>query len=156
MIKIIKSPNPILKKKTTDVKVIDAKILDLIDKMWPLLQEKGVGLAAPQVGYSLNFTIIGFEPNKKQISENPEIKSIPKMILINPALVWNSKDQSTEKEGCLSVEKLEVSVPRFKKIHLEYQDPELKRHKIKAKGYLARVLQHELDHLKGKLITDYL
>jgi peptide deformylase len=155
MIKIVKAPDPILTKKTNDIEKIDGALLKLIDQMREVLKDKGVGLAAPQVGISKNFAIIGFEPTEKQLKEDPKAIPVPKMVLINPKIVWCSKDLGTEKEGCLSVDKIEVSVPRFKRIHLRYQDTNLKQQKIKAKGYLARVLQHEVDHLNGKLITDY-
>ena len=155
MIKIVKTPDPILTRKTHSVEKIDAKILKLVDEMWETLKGKGVGLAAPQVGSNLCLAIIGFTPTEEQLKKDPDIVPVPKMILINPRIAWSSKDKSTEKEGCLSIEKVEVNVPRFKKIHLQYQDTNLKRKTIKAKGYIARILQHEVDHLNGKLITDY-
>jgi len=153
--KIIKAPNPILKKKTKDVKKIDAEVSALIDNMFTALEKLGVGLAAPQVGKSLNLAVIGFKPTDEQLKENPDLTEIPKLVLINPKICWKSKDIGLEKERCISVENLEISVPRNKKIHLEYQDEEFKKSKIKARGYLARIIQHEIDHLNGKLISDY-
>lgn len=156
--KIIQAPSKILKKKSEPVEKIGQDILKLIEEMWQTLNEvKGVGLAAPQISKSISLAIIGFEPTSEMIKKNPELKrkSIPKIVFINPKIVWRSQDKSTEKEGCLSCEKVEVDVPRFKKIHVEFQNEKTKRQKIKARGYLARVIQHEIDHLNGRLITDY-
>lgn len=155
MIKIVKDPDPILRQKTKNVEKIDAKFLRLIDEMWEVIEDKGVGLAAPQVGKGLNFSVIGFNPTEERLKKDPDLIVIPKMVLINPCITWKSKGVSVEKEGCLSIDKIEVSVPRHKKVHIKYQDLKLKRQTIKAKGYFARVLQHETDHLCGKLITDY-
>jgi len=155
MIKIVKVPDPILRKKTEDVKKIDARLLDFIDEMRKMIKDKGVGLAAPQVGKSLNFSVIGFTPSEEQLKKDPDLVAIPEIVLINPHITWKSKDTAVEKEGCLSIDKTEVSVPRHKKIHIKYQDIKMKPQTIKARGYLARVLQHETDHLQGKLITDY-
>lgn len=156
--KIIQAPSKILKKKSKPVEKIGQDILKLIEEMWQTLNKvKGVGLAAPQISKSISLAIIGFEPTEDMLAKDPVLKSkiLPKIVFINPKIVWNSQDKSVEKEGCLSCEKVEVDVPRFKKIHVEFQNEKAKRQKIKARGYLARVIQHEIDHLNGRLITDY-
>lgn len=154
--KIIQAPNKILKTKSKSVEKIDEKVLDLIEEMWKTLDEaSGVGLAAPQIGKSISLAVIGFEPSEKMLEKHPDIKSIPKKVLINPIIVWNSPDKSIEKEGCLSCGKAEIEVPRYKKIHVEHLDEKGRKQKIKARGYIARIIQHEIDHLNGKLITDY-
>lgn len=155
MNEIVKTPNPILRKKTEDVKRVDARLLKLIDQMWKTLEGKGVGLAAPQVGKSINLAIIGFTPTEEQLKKDPDIAAVPNMVIINPKIVWKSKDMKVEKEGCLSIEKIEVDVERYKKIHLQYKDKNMQKKTLKAKGYIARILQHEIDHLNGRLITDY-
>lgn len=128
----------------------------MIGRMWRTLDEaSGVGLAAPQVGKSISLAVIGFEPSKKMLEKHPDIKSVPKKVLINPKIMWNSPDKSVEKEGCLSCGKLEIEVPRYKKIHVEHLDKKGHKRKIKARGYMARIIQHETDHLDGRLITDY-
>lgn len=155
MIKIVKTPDPILRKKTKNVEKIDAGLLKLISEMREIIKTSGVGLAAPQVGKSLNFSVIGFTPSEEQLKKDPEIIAIPELVLINPCITWKSKDMTVEKEGCLSIDKIEVNVPRHKKIHIKYKNTDMKQQVIKAKGYFARVLQHEIDHLQGKVITDY-
>jgi peptide deformylase len=156
--KIIQAPNKILKKKSKLVEKIDHSILKLIEEMWQTLAGvKGVGLAAPQIDKSVSLAIIGFEPTDEMLKKDPKLqqKVLPRIVFINPKIVWNSQEKSIEKEGCLSCDKIEIDVPRFKKIHVEFKDEKLKRKKIKARGYLARVIQHEIDHLNGVLITDY-
>jgi len=154
--KIVEQPDKILKKKTRQIEKIDEDLIELIENMWPALEQaKGVGLAAPQIGKSISLAIVGFEPTEEMLKKNPGLKSIPKTVLINPKIIWSSLDKSVEKEGCLSCGKTEIDVPRYKKIHVEHLDEKGRRKKLKARGYFSRVLQHEIDHLNGILITDY-
>lgn len=155
---IIKYPNKILQTKTQNVEKIDDEILGLIRNLFETLHKSkrpGVGLAAPQVGISLNLTVIGFEPTEQEMKEEKDLKPVPVTVLINPKTTWLSKETVIDKEGCLSVDNTVIDVPRFQKIHIEYIDENGKRQKLKAKNYIARVLQHEIDHLQGKLIVDY-
>ncbi len=153
---IIKAPNPILTQKTQEVEKVDTKIKELVRDMFETLGgQEAVGLAAPQIGKSLRLAVIGFEPTKEQLKENPDLESVPKIVFINPYLTFKSKDKNVEKEGCLSVAAQTVVVPRHSKIHVEFLDENGQKTKMKARGYLARVIQHEIDHLEGKLITDY-
>jgi peptide deformylase len=154
---ITKFPDPILSQKTQDIKKIDKATRDLIARLWEELEKEpiGIGLAAPQIGEPYSIAVIHFEPSKEQLKKNQEIKPIPKTVLINPKIVWKSKDIAVEKEGCLSIPDIEVEVPRYKKVHVEYLDENGKKQKIKARGLLARLLQHEIDHLYGRKIIDY-
>jgi len=153
---ILSSPNPILKTKTKDIVKIDQAVRSLIKTLFDVLSTKdGVGLAAPQIGQPYNVAVLYFEPTQKHIKEDPDIKPIPKTVLINPKIIWQSKEQDTLKEACFSVVKNEVAVPRAKKIHVEFLDESGHKRKLKAKGYFARAIQHEIDHLQGKVITDY-
>lgn len=115
----------------------------------------GVGLAAPQIGIPYKIAVIGFEPTEDEIRKKPDIIRIEQMVLVNPRITWHSNELATEKEGCLSIEGETFDVPRYQKIHLEYQDETGKKKKIKARGYLARVIQHETDHLYGLTIGRY-
>jgi len=154
--KIVTYPEKVLQNRTKDIGKIDKKVRDLIPKMWKGLEEsKGVGLAAPQIGVNLNIAVIGFDPTPEQLEKDPSLKPIPHMVLINPKVTWSQKGEKIEKEACLSVPQKEVMVPRPSKIHLEFLDESGKRRKLKAKGLMARVIQHELDHLNGKLIVNY-
>jgi len=154
--KIFTAPDKVLSQEAKSIDKIDAEVLELVDKMWSTLgQAGGVGLAAPQIGRSIRLAIVGFEPTPEQKEKNPKIQSVPRKVLINPKIVWSSKDMNTDREGCLSLPKVEVDVARHKKIHVVHLDKKGKKQKTKARGYSARVIQHELDHLNGKLITDY-
>lgn len=153
---IITVPNPILYKKSKKVELIDQEVLDLISGMKKLLDSaEGVGLAAPQVGKSIAVIVTGFSPTKEQLEKNPDLTPVPEIALINPEITWKSKEMMIEKEGCLSVPGKMIPVSRHNKIHLEYLDKNGKKNKLKARGYLARVFQHEIDHLEGKVIECY-
>ena len=153
--KILTLPDQHLRHSTRNVLKVDEKIKALIARMFEALEEStGVGLAAPQIGENLNIIVLGFEPDDKQ-REKLKLTPVPKMVLINPRLISTSKQIVVEKEGCLSVPRTEVAVPRFQKIQIEYMDEDGRKRKFKARGFLARVIQHELDHLQGKTIADY-
>jgi len=153
---IVKDPDKTLSTKSEEIVEIDDKIKDLIKKMWKVLSGvEGVGLAAPQIGVNLKISVIGFEPTESQLKKNPDLKPIKKMVIINPKILWSSKETIVEKEGCLSVEGKEIVVPRFEKIHVEYLDENGEKKKLKARGYFARVIQHEIDHLNGYTIRHY-
>ena len=147
---IVQAPNKILNSKAKNIIKFDSKIKNIAEQMFEVKEKKNaIGLAANQIGLDLNMAIIGY---KKKKDEDP---SIPELVLINPKLVWTSKEKQVDSEGCLSIPNEKIDVPRAKKIHLEYYDLEGKRRKLKAKGLTARVILHELDHLKGRKITDY-
>ncbi len=146
---IVKAPNKILDLKTKEVTKIDSNIKKLVNKMFEIKNErKAVGLAANQIGEPYKIAITGYK------AENDKEKDIPEYVLINPKILVRSKDKIVQKERCLSVEK-EYDVPRSKKIIVEYQDLEGNKRKIKTRGILSRIIQHEIDHLEGKKISDY-
>lgn len=115
-------------------------------------KQGGVGLAGPQIGIDKQIAVIGFTPSEEQLKKNPKLITIDQFVIINPKITWRSKEMIVEKEGCLSIKDEQFDVPRFSKIHLEYQDENGKKKKMKARGYLARILQHETDHLGGLTI----
>lgn len=151
-------PNPILKKKSIEIKKIDEDLADLVLNMVETLHlNKGVGLAAPQIGKNIKLIVIEFDPTR--YFEGDELllkknKAIPLTILINPKIISTSKDTTVEPESCLSCPEVEVDIPRFKSIKVLAQNLKGERIKIRAKDYFARILQHEIDHLDGILITD--
>jgi peptide deformylase len=151
---LIESSNPILHEKTKPVEKFDKELLILVENLFQYLEGlEGVGLAAVQVGVPTCVAVLEYTRQEK---DEKEMQSIPKTVLINPKITWKGKDQDIKIEACFSLPKFECKVPRYKKIHLEYFDEVGKRHKLKAKGFLARVIQHEIDHLDGKLINEYL
>lgn len=128
-----------------DTPALHALVQDLQDTM---LVANGAGLAAPQVGVDLQVVIFGSgRPNPRY----PEADPVPYTVLCNPVLTPLSPQEDTDWEGCLSVPGLRGKVPRF--VHLRYQGFDLKGQAIDrtVSGFHARVVQHECDHLVGKL-----
>lgn len=150
--KIIQNPNKILRNKTEEVEKIDAGIKNIIAKMKKALSESSaaVALAAPQIGITKRIVITGFKPKDK------DAEIIPELCLINPRIIKSSAETIKNEEGCLSLmeEEIRGDVVRAKKIILEAMDEKGKIQKIKAEGFFARVLQHEIDHLNGILFVD--
>ncbi len=142
VLKIVQEGNPVLRKKTGPVKEPKSpEIQRLISGMIITMKAaKGIGLAAPQVGVSLSIFTTDIE-EKISIFVNPEIKDI-------------STEQIPFEEGCLSVQKIWGPVIRPKKLTIKAMDENGKPFKIRAKGLLARVIQHEMDHLNGTLFID--
>lgn len=152
LLKVVTAPNPILYQKTKEVKEFDDDLKAFVADMVPTMRkEDGVGLAAPQVGSSKRVAVIEFAP---QSEEEAEHSPIPLTIIINPKIISHSKQTNTTEEGCLSLPDITLNIPRYNKIKVLYYDLEGHRKKIKASGLFARVLQHEIDHLNGILITD--
>ncbi len=148
-LKIYKVGDSILREETEKVKNIDGKLVEFIKKMfYTMYQNKGIGLAATQVGSNKQFFIADLKLNHDQ--EKSE-----KFILINPVIV-DAEGSEVGEEGCLSVPGITESVKRKYKVLLKAIDINGKEIEIEAEGLLARVFQHELDHLHGKLFIDYL
>ncbi len=135
--------NPILRQKSKEVKEITAEIKRLALDMTETMEVKdGLGLAAPQVSQLLRIIVVKPEPEQKSL------------ILINPEIKKISRKKDVMVEGCLSLPNVEVPVERAVKITVQALDFNGQKIKIKAKGLLARVIQHEVDHLEGILIVD--
>lgn len=152
-LKILTIPHKILTQKTKKVKVFDDRLKNLIKEM-RITQESvaGIGLAAPQVGYPLQLAVIEYVPPKDKDAK--ERKEIPLTILINPKIIRHSRTIEVKDEGCLSIPGIELPVARFQSIAIKTQEENGDWREIKAKGLLARIIQHEIDHLNGMLITD--
>lgn len=137
-----KKEEKFLRTPTKEVaNIFDEKIQKLIKEMGVIMKkEGGVGLAANQIGENLQLALIEYQ-NKN-------------LVLINPKLIKYSKKISLGEEGCLSVPKCVGIVPRYEKIVVEALDQNGKKIKVKAKNMLARIIQHEMDHLNGVLFID--
>ncbi len=159
---ILTEPNPILHKKCAKIKKFDEKLKKFAnDMVETLFANNGVGLAAPQLGKTIRLLVLEFNPqrfadlieeNEAKNNESQEI--IPLTILVNPKIISTNNTTDIMEEGCLSLPKKEFPIKRFTQIKVLAQDLEGNRLKIKAKGLFARILQHEIDHLEGILITD--
>ena len=151
----------VLRRHATKIKVFDADLQRLVDDMFESMRaHSGVGLAAPQIGVLQRLIVIELPPerpkNADEISEEEALKPRPgpRYILCNPELAWRSEEVEVGEEGCLSLAGWYALVPRALAVEVRYQDLQGRRRKLHAEGYLARVLQHEIDHLQGILFTD--
>lgn len=151
--KIVTLPDPVLKRKAHPVNKFDKNLQSLLDDMVETMREApGVGLAAPQVGLSERIIVIEYYERE----QDEEVEEAPKKVwaVINPEIVRASEETLMGVEGCLSIPGLIGEVER----HAEVQVKGLNRHgkpmKVKAKGWLARIFQHEVDHLNGILFTE--
>lgn len=115
-------------------------------------ERPGVGLAAPQIGENVRIVVIESEGYTRDNGE--EVSGIPTLVLINPEIKKYSKEKCTIEEGCLSVPDILGPVDRPKKVRVEAENIDGKKITINASGFLARVLQHEIDHLNGILFID--
>lgn len=131
---------------------LDVLIADMFETMH---DADGVGLAAPQIGLDLQLVIFGFERSERY----PDAPEVPQTILLNPVITPLSQDMEEDWEGCLSVPGLRGAVSRFSLIRYEGLDPRGERIERTVDGFHARVVQHECDHLIGRLypsrITDF-
>ena len=131
---------------------LDALIADMFETM---AAADGVGLAAPQIGVDLQLVIFGFDNSERY----PDAPAVPRTILLNPVITPLSQDMEEGWEGCLSVPGLRGAVSRYSLIRYEGIDPKGARIERTAEGFHARVVQHECDHLIGRLypwrITDF-
>lgn len=125
-----------------------AELQQLIDDMFETMRHVGgVGLAAPQIGIDLQLVIFGFERSERY----PDAEAVPQTILLNPVITPLSTEVEDGWEGCLSVPGLRGVVPRYKHIRYEGLDPQGNPVDRVAEGFHARVVQHECDHLIGRL-----
>jgi peptide deformylase len=145
--KIITFPDPILKKVAKPVTKFDGKLKKIIsDMIETMFDAPGAGLAAPQIGLSIQLVII----NTSKKEEDADRKAIA---LINPE-IYDGEGSETDTEGCLSVIEYTAKVKRFKKIRVKALDATGKEIDFEAEDFFARVIQHECDHLQGKLFID--
>lgn len=148
MLEIETYPDPVLINKTKTVDLVDTGVKQLIAQMRETMQAaNGIGLAANQVGQPIQLAIIE--------NNHPEGNTIPFTVIINPKILSASREVTIESEGCLSLPKIFVKVPRSNSISIKAQDENGNVRTIQAEGLFSRVIQHEVDHLNGILITDY-
>ncbi|MFC1543474.1 peptide deformylase [Candidatus Neomarinimicrobiota bacterium] len=143
---IVKYGDALLRKKMAavfDIQTVQGLLDDMFDTMY---EESGMGLAANQVGLDLNFAIIDITP--EEADESPRI-------IINPEILESSGNDDQE-EGCLSIPEIRATISRPETVLLRYQDLTGETHQERFNGLLARVIQHEVDHLNGVFYIDHL
>ena len=117
----------------------------------------GTGLAAPQIGYSYRIIILAAEEDEEIKKFRPDFSdTLPKSIWINPSFTPLSSEKTTDWEACFSVANLVARVPRFTEIAYEAWTSDGQKVQGTARGFLARLIQHEIDHLNGILFIDHL
>jgi len=157
MIRIHTYGDPILRAKARAVENFDKEVRKLAEAMIELMIERhGVGLAAQQVGETIRIFTVYVPPQYDVAASdgprlNPEIND--PMVMINPVILTRTGAQS-EKEGCLSIPEIFVPVRRAYEVSVSFLDPRGRSRQVKARGLLARAIQHELDHLDGILFVD--
>ena len=145
---ILVIPDKRLRLVSEPVKKIDAEVKKLIEDMFETMYEApGIGLAAIQVGVPKRIVTM-------DLSKKDEDKA--QRVFINPEIVWSSDEKNVHEEGCLSIPEFYEDVERPAKVKVKYLDLDGKQHEMEAEGLLATCMQHEIDHLNGKLIIDFL
>lgn len=155
--KIVTTPNPILTQPAKPVPTVDKKVLEFIEEMKKTLlatqNPKGVGLAAPQLGKSWQIFIA-----RRSLGEGGSHIQV----FINPQILWKSEEMTegvpereNKLEGCLSIPGIWGHIKRHQTIKLRYKTADDKTHTKKFSGFLATIIQHEMDHLEGKLFPSH-
>jgi peptide deformylase len=147
---IVTLPDPVLRRKARPVARFDKPLQTLIDDMIDTMrQAPGVGLAAPQVGVSESVIVVEY-------FENEEDEDAPKklVVMINPEIKKCSEEKEMGIEGCLSVPGWQGEVERNQELTVKGLTRRGQPMKVKAKGWMARIFQHEIDHLNGVVFTD--
>jgi len=157
---IIAYGHPVLKRKAEVINKDYPKLNELIENMFETMYNaSGVGIAAPQIGLSIRLFIVDTNPfaEDDSLSDNDrnQLKSFKK-IFINPVIIDEKGDEWSFEEGCLSIPNIREGVLRQKQITIQYHDENFNKHTDSFDGLLARVIQHEYDHIEGVLFTDKL
>ncbi len=155
--KILKLGNPILRltaKELTKEEILSSEIQELIPKMWDVMKNAGgIGLAAPQIGISIQLAVIKLESESERYDN---LENSDEFVVFNPKLEVIDKQKQGFWEGCLSVPGLRGYVERPRKLKIKYLDECAIEKEIVVEDFLATVFQHELDHLFGYLYVDRL
>jgi len=134
--------DPILRAQTVRVERITDELRTLVDRMFETMYAaQGIGLAAPQVGRTERLSVI-------------DVDKAP-LVIVNPEIIETAGSAKAE-EGCLSIPDIYGDVQRPERVLVRYQDLDMQTHEVEGEGLFGRCLQHEIDHLDGKLFIDYL
>ena len=146
-LEIVNIPDPILRKSAAPIERVDETLRRLAEDMLETMYAApGIGLAAPQVGVSRRLIVL-------DVADGEEKRP---MVLVNPEIVALGPEPRIYEEGCLSIPDVKVEIERPSTVTVRYLDVEGKAREIAAEGLLATALQHEIDHLNGRLIIDFL
>ena len=157
---IVAYGDPVLRKVGVDIEKDYPKLKELIENMWETMYKaNGVGLAAPQIGLPIRLFLVDTTPFAEDEELTPEEQQVLdgfKKVFINAYIEEETGDNWAFNEGCLSIPDIREDVTRKDTITISYQDENFKSYKETYGGLLARVIQHEYDHIEGVLFTDKL
>ncbi|MCF0202351.1 MAG: peptide deformylase [Bacteroidaceae bacterium] len=143
---------PVLRKVAEDITPDYPELKTLIKDMWQTLESSGgIGLAAPQIGKAIRIVLIDLTPLKEDM---PQYENFKQVYINAHILEYDETTKETSDEGCLSVPGLSEKVTRPTRIRVKWMDEQFDEHEEWVDGYLARVMQHEFDHLEGALYVD--
>ncbi|WP_018108972.1 peptide deformylase [Bacteroides propionicifaciens] len=144
---------PVLREVAQDITAEYPNLKELIQNMFDTMEHAdGIGLAAPQVGLPIRLVVVDLDVLSE---DHPEFANFRK-VFINPYIIEVDGDDVTMGEGCLSLPGVGEDVTRPDVIHVEYYDENFEKHTERVEGYLARVMQHEFDHLDGVMFIDHI
>lgn len=156
---IVAYGDPILRKKAEEIDDDYPDLKQLISDMFETMYAaRGVGLAAPQVGLPIRLFVIDASPFAEDDEEgegDPTMKDFKK-VLINPIMIEEMGEKWAFNEGCLSIPDVNEEVTRPSQVLINYLDENFEEHEVELSGLAARVVQHEYDHIEGKLFIDKL
>lgn len=151
---IVTYNDSVLRTETEPITENSAALQTLIDDMFETMyNSSGVGLAAPQIGQSIKLFVMDADAVTEELDDEPELGPL---VFINPKIIELNGEKVKMEEGCLSIPDLRDDVIRPDIVVLKYLDRDLAEKTIEASGWISRIIQHEYDHLEGKLFIDYL
>ena len=152
---IVAYGDPVLRKTAVSIDKEHPNLSAMIENMFKTMyQAKGVGLAAPQVGFSIRLFVVdatAFSEDK----EHQDLKGFKK-IFINAKMIKEQGEEWSFNEGCLSIPKIREEIKRKPKIKIKYLDENFNEQEVEFEGLKARIIQHEYDHIEGKLFIDHI
>jgi peptide deformylase len=162
-LKIVQAGDPVLRQAArplTRQEILGDQIQRLIHDMRETMRDApGVGLAAPQIGLSLQLAVV--EDREESLKDLPprevadkDRRPVPFHVILNPRIIVTGDDEASFYEGCLSLTGFSAVVPRARAVRVEYLDEQGEPRSVEASGWYARILQHEIDHLHGTLYLD--
>ena len=144
---------PVLRNMSEDITSDYPNLSELIADMWQTMYESdGIGLAAPQIGRNIRLQVIDATPLAEEYPECAQLK----LVMINAHMQSLSEETCSEPEGCLSLPGINERVVRPESIVVNYMNEQFEPQRLELSGYAARVVQHEYDHLDGKLFVDHI
>lgn len=151
---IVTLPDPVLRRKARAVTKFDKELQTVIDDMIETMRDApGVGLAAPQIGLSERLIVVEYYENEEAEEAEDEAKK-KVWVMLNPEIVKTSEEKVMGMEGCLSIPNLVGEVERHAAIQVKGLNRRGQPMRVKASGWLARIFQHEIDHVNGIVFTD--